>query len=169
MWTSTEYVEYMKNATWSLAEVRYQHQQYYKKTVFGYDDLILLWMGNVPWPDQRLTPDMRTNNCLQYWEDMLNAEIEKINEHYKEQGGMIDRLDSFRKYWPFQKTSPYESHFTAKQPVDAVVQVLVHKMNLCWPVFTPVPNSHHAIVRASVTESTHIQGPQPRQVRFHEG
>ena len=94
-------------------------------------------MGMVAWPDIRTTPDMRTNIRLQYWDDLINVEIDKINEHYKDQGGMIDHLDSFAMFLPLRKLSPDGAHHMAKAPVDAIVQVVIHKFDLCRASFTP--------------------------------
>ncbi|KAG0289509.1 hypothetical protein BGZ98_003804 [Dissophora globulifera] len=138
LFTSVQYSEVMKELLWGLAEIRDQRRQYFKKTGFGYGDLSVLWMGTIPWPDTRLTPDMRTNTRLQYWDDLVNAEIGRINDHYRDQGGMIDTLDAFTKFLPHRKFSNDDSHFLAKAPADAIVQILVHKLDLCRATFTPV-------------------------------
>ncbi|KAG0042108.1 hypothetical protein BGZ83_000884, partial [Gryganskiella cystojenkinii] len=80
-----------------------------------------------------------------YWDNLANADIEAINEHYRDQGGMIDTLDASSKFLPRRKLSPDTSHHRAKEPVDAIAQVLVHKLDLCKarlaPVMPPPPVS----------------------------
>ncbi|KAG0041098.1 hypothetical protein BGZ83_002361 [Gryganskiella cystojenkinii] len=138
MFKTVEFLEFTKEILWNLAHVRQERQAYFKRTGFGYDDLKIFWMGGIPWPDTREESDMRTNTRLQYWDDLVNAEIGAINEHYRDQGGMIDTLDAFSKFLPHRKLSPDTSHHRAKEPVDAIVQVLAHKLDLCKAHLTPV-------------------------------
>ncbi|KAF9357612.1 hypothetical protein BGX26_003403 [Mortierella sp. AD094] len=131
LWTSDHFAAFMRDIFWGLAKIREKRREHYKKTGEGFSDFRIIWMGQVPWPDTRPTPDMRTNPRLKYWDFMINEEIDRINEHYKEQGGMIDRLNTFPKIFPFRQLSPDSAHHVDKRPVDAMSQVLAHKLNLC--------------------------------------
>lgn len=136
MWNTHQYIEYISTVLWALAEVRHLRKKLFKETGYGYPDLTIVWMGSAPWPDKNLV-DMRTNTRLQYWDDLVNAEIEKINRHYENEGGMIDHLNIYDKFLPFRKLSPDYAHHAAKEPADAAVQVLLHKIDICRDVFTP--------------------------------
>ncbi|KAG0004906.1 hypothetical protein BGZ79_007694 [Entomortierella chlamydospora] len=131
LWTSDQFAAFMPKFFWGLAEIRQKRRERYKKTGEGFSDFRVIWMGQVPWPDTRLTPDMRTNPRLKYWDFLINEEIDRINEHYKEQGGMIDRLNVFPKILPFRQLSPDSAHHVDKRLVDAIAQVLIHKLELC--------------------------------------
>ncbi|KAF9177528.1 hypothetical protein BGZ50_008653, partial [Haplosporangium sp. Z 11] len=64
LWTSDRLFNYMKDILWGLARVRHLRIEHYKKTGEGHKDLGIVWMGQVPWPETRPTPDMRTNPRL---------------------------------------------------------------------------------------------------------
>ncbi|KAF9946252.1 hypothetical protein BGZ72_000502 [Mortierella alpina] len=136
LWTSDHLVRYMRETLWDLAKVRHLRQEHYKQTGEGYRDLRIVWMGMVPWPETN-HPDMRTNPRLKYWETLVNREIDVINNYYKGQGGMIDHLGAFEKIMPYHKLSADGAHYTAKGPVDALIQALIHKLDLCSKEFIP--------------------------------
>ena len=62
-----------------MGQIKQDRRAYFKKTGMGFDDLTIIWMGTIPWPDLRDSADMRTNNRLQYWDDLINKEIEAKN------------------------------------------------------------------------------------------
>ncbi|KAG0042109.1 hypothetical protein BGZ83_000885 [Gryganskiella cystojenkinii] len=142
MRTAVEFLDFFKKVFWGLAKIRAQRQDYFKETGLGYKDLSIIWMGNIPWPDmpRSWSADMRSNTRFQYWDDLTMLEIAKINEHYKDRGGMIDQLDAFSKLLPHRKLSPDTLHHLAKPSVDVITQVLLHKLNLCpfTPTFPPL-------------------------------
>ncbi|KAG0041293.1 hypothetical protein BGZ83_002039 [Gryganskiella cystojenkinii] len=137
MWDTVKYMDFLREILWNLGQMKKDRRAYFKKTGFGFDDLTILWMGSIPWPDIRTSADMRTNIRIQYWDDLINSEIDAINEKYKDMGGAIDNLDAYSKFLPHRRGSPDGAHHMGKQPVDAIVQVLAHKFDLCRPAFTP--------------------------------
>ncbi|KAG0247544.1 hypothetical protein BG011_001321 [Mortierella polycephala] len=80
---------------------------------------------------------MRTNPRLKYWDLLVDQEIEAINEHYSEQGGMIDRLGVFPMVMPYHKLSPDGAHHTVKGATYPLAQVLIHKFDICRKEFIP--------------------------------
>ncbi|KAG0206899.1 hypothetical protein BGX28_001768 [Mortierella sp. GBA30] len=135
LWTSDLMFGYIKKILWSIAQVRYERQIRYKMTGKGYPDLRIVWMGMVPWPDAKAVLDMRTNTRLKYWDLLIDSEIDKVNAHYSQWGGMIDRLGAFSKLIPYRHLSFDQAHHTEKRPVDALVQALIHKLDLCREEF----------------------------------
>ncbi|KAF9080054.1 hypothetical protein BGX27_005757 [Mortierella sp. AM989] len=132
LWTTERFIAYMSELLWDLAKARIMRREHYKNTGEGFSDLRLVWTGQIPWPDTRTdAPDMRTNPRLRYWETLTNEEIRKINEYYKDEGGIFEHLNHFNKVMPYRHLSPDTSHHTDKRPVDAVLQALIHKYNLC--------------------------------------
>ena len=103
MWTTQGHIDHITAIFWALAEVRHRRRKLFKETGYGYPDLIIIWVGSVPWPDKYM-PDMRTNTRLQYWDDLANTEIEKINRHYQDEGGMIDHLNVYVNF-PLSESS----------------------------------------------------------------
>ncbi|KAG0056803.1 hypothetical protein BGZ83_003421 [Gryganskiella cystojenkinii] len=136
-WVSERFVTYMRKLLWDLASLRDQRRKRFQQSGFGHKDLSIIWMSQTPWPDMRPEPDMRSNSRLQYWDDLTNLEIAEVNNHYQDQGGMIDVLDVIPKYLPYRKQSHDSIHFTMKETVDSAVQVFIHKLDLCRKPFTP--------------------------------
>ncbi|KAG0041886.1 hypothetical protein BGZ83_001195 [Gryganskiella cystojenkinii] len=137
LWVTDRFVTYMRKLLWDLGSLRDQRRKRFQQTGFGHKDLSIIWMSQVPWPDMSPDPDMRSNPRLQYWDDLTNLLIAEVNNHYQDQGGMIDVLDVIPKYLPYRKLSHDAIHFTMKETVDSAVQVLIHKLDLCREPFTP--------------------------------
>ncbi|KAF9083277.1 hypothetical protein BGX27_004197, partial [Mortierella sp. AM989] len=120
LWTTDKFIAFISELMWDLAKARHMRQEHYKKTGEGFSDLRIIWLGQVPWPDTRKEPDMRTNSRLRYWEILTNDEIRKVNEYYSNQGGMIDHLNYFNKVMVYRQLSPDAAHHTEKRPVNAL-------------------------------------------------
>ncbi|KAF9415765.1 hypothetical protein BGZ76_004746, partial [Entomortierella beljakovae] len=135
--TTEQYLAQMKPIIWDLAAVRFKRQEHYKKTGEGFSDLRIVWLGQVPWTDTWHNPDMRTNPRLKLWDILVDEEIQKVNDQYKDQGGMIDRVSYIPKAMVYRQLSLDQVHHTDHRVVDSVVQTLIHKFDLCQIEFKP--------------------------------
>ncbi|KAG0039481.1 hypothetical protein BGZ83_002794, partial [Gryganskiella cystojenkinii] len=157
-WVTDRFVTYIRKLLWDLASLRDQRRKRFQQTGFGHKDLSIIWMSQTPWPDTRPDPDMRSNPRLQYWDDLTNLLIADVNNHYQDQGGMIDVLDVIPKLLPYRKLSQDTIHFTMKETVDSTVQVLIHKLDLCREPFTPIFPS---VLSSSTAASSPPPAPLP--------
>ncbi|KAG0048564.1 hypothetical protein BGZ83_006472 [Gryganskiella cystojenkinii] len=138
LWETVRYVDFMREVLSNLAQIKQDRRAFFKKTGLGFDDLNILWVGQTPSGDIiNNNPDMRSNPRLQYWDDLISQEIAVINDKYKEMGGAINHLDVYPKIMPHRRNSIDGSHHPGKKPMDAIVQVLVSKLDFCRPAFTP--------------------------------